>query len=533
MSDPRPEGPSGPVRAHPAFIAIRTLKYWRALVPAAIPFLLAGGQVPGPWRLPVVLGLIALALLLGPGLALLSWYRFSYELTGTELRVHEGLLFRKQTFIPGRRVHAVDISAGVLERLLGVVNVRVQTAGGGSSAPEAAIQDLTLGEAEALRTALLGMRQGDRQAGTAAPAGTFTGVAEQVAGQLNEVRGVLAGASAETSPPDFEYRLDLKGLLLAATTSGRTWLVLGAIAAFGSQALEIFGGDAVFERIGVLGVAAGVALAIAVVALSWVASVVSTLLMYSGFTVRRRGNRLEIERGLLEHQLVSLSLDRIQAVRVHQGFVRRIFGYCEVHVDTAGFAATGEDAKQGRTILHPFLRVSEAPGLMDRALPGFVEHPVLAGLPRRARARYVVRWTVPALLVALPVGALVPGGWGWAGLAVIVPAALAGFADHAASAWGLTGTTLVVRTGLLGVTTRYLPRRRIQAFAYSRNPFQRRARLASVHVSIVSGAAGQDVSLSHVGLEQAHEMQDWFDPGSRREQLGTQQLPVPPSPVAV
>jgi putative membrane protein len=497
---------------HKSFIALQTVKVWRQLVWIVV---VEVGLV-GSSRVPVylaLLGFVFLALIVGPGLATLRWYRFTYEVTARELHIHQGIVFRKQTFIPGRRVHAVDVSAGLVERVLGVVKVSVQTAGGSTGAPEAVIEGLTLGEAELLRGALLGMRStGARSEG----AQSYSDATEQLAAPLNEFRGLLAGESADAGEPDFEYRLDTKGLLLAAATSGRTWIVLGAGIGLGSQAIELFGGGAVFDRIGALGLVAGIAIAAGLIVLSWAAAALTTVSAYLGFTVRRRGDRLEIERGLVEHQVVSLSLDRIQAVRIHQGFVRRLFGYCEVHVDTAGFSAKGAEAQQTHTVLHPFVRLDDAPALIDGALPGFVDRPALTGLPRRAMVRYILRWAVPVTVPALLAGVLVPGGWGWFGLIGVWLAVFAGVADHSTAAWGLSRRTLALRTGLLSITVRYLPRRRLQTLAYSQDPLQRVTRLASVRAAIISGGSGRTVTLSHVDAAHAYAIRDWYDPGSQR-----------------
>lgn len=78
----------------------------------------------------VALGVMALIRLLSVGWAIVQLYGFTLERDGVELRTTRGLFTRVRATIPLARVQVVTVRQPALMRLLGRVEVRVQTAGG-------------------------------------------------------------------------------------------------------------------------------------------------------------------------------------------------------------------------------------------------------------------------------------------------------------------------------------------------------------------------------------------------------------------
>ncbi len=157
---------------------------------------------------------------------------------------------------------------------------------------------------------------------------------------------------------------------------------------------EVFGGG----RTTVLILLAAVVAAV-------VAGIVLTSLRLANFTLVRDGDRLRISRGLLAQRSGTIPVDRVQAVRVVQGWWRRMLGYCALEVEVAGISASN-DAER---MLFPLVRVdADAAGLVERALPELRWHPSpLSAVPAGAGRRYLtlpllIGVAMAALLVLLP-----------------------------------------------------------------------------------------------------------------------------------
>ena len=81
----------------------------------------------------------------------LSWKHLSYELLPEEFNLYSGILNKKRRHVPYQRVQSVNQQAGVLQRILGVCDVKIDTAGGASN-DAIMLKFVQTSEAEALRS---------------------------------------------------------------------------------------------------------------------------------------------------------------------------------------------------------------------------------------------------------------------------------------------------------------------------------------------------------------------------------------------
>lgn len=559
MSDPG-QIASGPHRVHASYVAVKSLRtikeFWVALLALAIPAIQGARELP-PGLSLLGLGVVfGLALLGIVGYAFASYRRFEWELTEGELHVRQGIIVRKHAHIPFSRIHSLDYRATIVDRALGIVTLRVETAGGSLKA-EAEIPALTLGEAEALRAEVFARKQGASAAGSPGmmsaldaanvPSGSGMPVATGTAtpapadlgqelGRLSEsARGAFSGAAADTTPIEFEYRLTTRELLIAGiTNSNSLLLVLAAIGGL-SQILGFIGLDdsilfdlaeGAARQLAALGVLVAVAVVIVALLLAWAISIAATAISYGGFVVRRRGGRIEAERGLLEHRFAGVGIDRIQSVKITQGVLRRMLGYSTVSlsiVSSLSGADKSGEAQQG-LVVHPLIKRSLADAFIADLLLEFSRAPRdLAPLPRRALRRSIFRH---AFWLALALAAIVVSFNLLAASALGVPTWLAPVIAVALLAPGLLGgylawktagsahddTMLVLRHGAFSLETQIVPRRKIQWAKASSSPFQRRADLGSFSVFIAAGVGGQAVGIGDLGADTAAELLEWAGP---------------------
>jgi len=147
-------------RVSPRLAAERRLVLAAVVVLALVALAVAGvaGLVPlGP-----VLGVAGLLLL---GAAWVSWgigrnaAHWGYAEREEELHITSGAYFRKLVVVPYGRMQYVDVQAGPLDQLFGIVKVRLHTASPGTSAR---IPGLPADEAARLRDRLTAL--GETQA---------------------------------------------------------------------------------------------------------------------------------------------------------------------------------------------------------------------------------------------------------------------------------------------------------------------------------------------------------------------------------
>lgn len=479
---------SEPRHLHPAAMIIAAIKTIRrslsAFVIPGVALLVSQGFDAGTIALVVFAALVVavFAALWG----FFSWRATTYEVAGGAFQLRQGVVQKNERTIPLDHVQSVDTVQGIIQRLFDVVEVRIETAGGGTSEPDASLAALARADAEALRREIEGSRKEPAEA-------------EEDAG-LAIIR-----------------QLGTRDLLLAGATSGQIGVALSLLAVASQVLDDILSEDLgrrILETFAPRSVTTALLYILILGLVAWLLAIAGTVLAYTGFMLSRDGEFLYIRRGLLERREATIPLARIQAVRVVEGPLRQPFGLASLRVESAGY---GEDAGVSTT-LFPLLPRSEIQGLLLVAAPEFAVDPPLNELPRRALRRYVLRSTVPVLLGAAGLFTVLAFDfvfWGLAALLLLVPAALYGWLRYREAGWALEDDRLVVRSRLLTRATAIAPRRRLQSRATVQSPLQRRASLATFQAKVASGGGGAELQIVDLGSEAAESLVESLGPGQR------------------
>jgi putative membrane protein len=649
----------GPHRIHPAFVIINAAQAvftilivgFFSLV-GGVSTLIANAEAFLAFALMLVL-LVVFALVLGLGIlfAYLYYKRFLWEITETDIHIYSGIIFKKQVHIPFKRVQSIDFNAPIVERILGLVKLKIETAGGASNRG-VIIPALKLNEAEALRAEVFARkrvsaqqqeasmrRQADalRAARASAPEGalgapgvpgalgtqgvdaprfdpqtgqplvvpqgapgvpgapgalgtpgadaprfdpqtgqplaaptaavaaataaaTIAATAPSVADsfvqgigdEAGSLRGIYADKFQEDAPVEYEYGLTAKELFLSALSGDQHIVVLMTLAGLVSQASGILnffdlGGlpDLIEGSVEVLAKQAFNSYVLPVIVFSSVALFLFTLIMgiiatavtYGGFKARRRGGRIEVERGLLARQYKSVAVTRVQAVEVRQGFIRRFIGYAELKLHTIDSGEAGSNQQEAQAVqtmglvIHPFVKLNRIPDILAGIAPEFSGRPLeseFKRLPKVALRRALVRrgvfpgllYALCALSVALPL-LLIPEVP--ASIATTISAAVGSLAlllfilhlidavlwyRHAAFVWN--PGILMIRQGGYSQTTTIIPRKKIQWAATRQNPFQRLSGVATISATTAAGVGGTTTRLRDLIREDADTFFDWM-----------------------
>ncbi len=505
-------------RTHPATVAVRTAQtLWQSGI--WLVGLLVFGTLGNERAIPVLIlaGIIAGVVLLIAGSRWISWWRFEYGIVGTDLLIEEGLFVRKRRTIPIARVHGVNVRADLFMRALGVVELVVQTAGGGANEPEAKIGAIRLDRAEELRNALLFE--------------TPDSVAQEPVdldpvGRIGDYRGAFGGAEVRGHEVLFEHKVPFRQLLLGEATSRRVPILFAVVVGIVGQFYEVLGQQFIDGTASRAAQFALPALMLLLAVLGLLLLVVATaigVVRNFEFTTRRYETRIEIEAGLLERRQVSIPVGRMQAVRIEASWLRHLLGLVAIEVDTAGLERGGQQSGQmtASKAMVPVARAADMTRLIHGLLPEAEVFPDTEGLATRALRFYILLPTVLTTITSLAV--VGPLSWfvyrpalPWAG-GLVVAVALITIGVRALQ-WrragiGTDDVALAIRSGLLGIKRVRLTRSRIQSLEVRQNPFQRRARLASLRTTSVSGSSRASYGVSHLDEAAALHIMRWYEDG--------------------
>ncbi len=425
----------------------------------------------------------------------LSWLRFTYRVVDGELHIEQGVFVRKNIYLSRERIQSIDIKAGVIQRLFGLVELEVKTAG--SSSKEAKISAITRERAEALKRELR-LRNGEEQA------------AEEPAAALPE--------------PDI-YRLTMRDLVVAACTSGSFGIALSIIGTIFSQIDQVISQEEMVQYLEAL-VPSGIStymvvyLVVLLVAVSWLLSFMGTLIKYYGFSLEVHEREMVIKQGLFERRQLTVPFNRIQAVRVREGVMRQPFGYASVIIESAGY---GEEGQQNNSsTLFPLLPKDEVAGFLREVVPDYAGGKLERYPPPRALRRYLTRMVLAALLLLLPVEWLLDVGY--YGFLLLVPALALGWLQYRAAGVGMLGETMMIRYRTLSKTTAIVNKKRIQAATLAQNPFQRRLELSTYRVKVASGSGGAEFKVRELEQQAGEACYRWVSPAGPERETGFEGL---------
>ncbi|MEF8813347.1 MAG: PH domain-containing protein [Halovenus sp.] len=376
--------------------------------------------------------------------------RYEYEVKPDTFDIQSGVVSRREREIPFERIQNVDIAQNVIQRTLGIAEVRLETAGGGSS--EARLRYVSRPEATRLQELISDRKREETE--------RDPGASDDILFELNRRELTILGLTSAN------FRL--LGLIVVGVS-----LVAPPVARQLSPSAEIL-------------LLLGPGVAVGALLLLWVASGLQSVLRYYGFRLLRHDEELRYQRGLLQRYTGTIPLAKVQTLMVRENVLARAVGYGSLVIETAGYAP-GQGSENVESAV-PIARRDRVFELVETIED--IDDVTLIRPPKRARLRYVARYTIAVGVFTGMLGVvhLVTGGlpsWSLAaGAAVLVPPA-------AHLKWTHLGyyydeDYVVTRSGFWTRRTTIVPYYRVQTVSNSQSIFQRRRDLGTLVVDTAS-----------------------------------------------
>ncbi len=318
-----------------------------------------------------------------------SYLCTTYELTPEIFYIRSGIINKKVMEIPVESVTSVNFSQNVLFQILDVFLIKIDTVSSISlTAPLFAFK-----KNDALEFQSLLMANRNRIIMSSA---TESEMSEQL-GYINNVGNVPAMDSGDPNvyiQEDYtiEHKAPIKSIILLGLLEKKLQYILLPLMPFiyilqivPDFIVDIFEFVAEDEQIGdyidffsdismsriswyvLLFAFIIIMVTIAIFYVSAVViSVVSFLVKYANFTIKKSDKSLRIEYGLLNKKAITLSNKKISGVVLKQSFLMRIFGYYTVEALVSGY---GDTQNEFKVILFPIGKKEEIESIVSFALP--------------------------------------------------------------------------------------------------------------------------------------------------------------------
>jgi putative membrane protein len=287
--------------------------------------------------------IVAVLTLVTIAVSLLSWLNTGYQVVGRELRIHEGLLWRRTRAIPLERLQTVEVVRSLPARLTGLAEVRLEVVGGDRT--EAPLAYLGMAEAAALRERLLRLA-GQIRTAPDRPA------AEPGGSPIHVVANQDLLLSQLLTPQTFSLPFGLF-LLLSQFFTEESWSFIAAASALTAMAGLLF-------------------------------QPIRRVIDDWGFELRRDDSGLRIRRGLVETRTQIVPLNRLQAVTATWPLLWRLAGWLRLHMAVAGYSGP-EQGEGERADLLPVGDPAAARRIVAETLGVDLDALPLTPPPKRAR----------------------------------------------------------------------------------------------------------------------------------------------------
>lgn len=422
---------------------------------------------------------------------IIKWWKFVYWFEENELRVEYGLFVKKKRYIPFERIQSLNYKEGIFHRMLGLVQVKVETAGSKDAKAEAELTAVTKHAADQIEAE---MRK-----------------AKNKISLQNEASGEEQSQEIlQQEEVEIIHQMTTKSIFILATTSGAIGVVVSGVVAVLSQVSEfipyekIFDELAAFVKVGVLLIALTVFL---LFVLAWLVSVVITFFNYFDFKVSREHDKLIVTRGLLEKKRVTIPLNRVQAIRIVENPFRQWFGYATVVLESAG----GGSGEKDRTMtLFPLIKKGEEVEPLMDLFPEYDFTPDFKKAPKKARPffyRLHFWWVIPVAVACsyyfYPYGLFA---------ILLVPLLIGlGVWQHQTVGFAIKEKQLTMRFRNISRVTVYMRKHRIQALMKRQSYFQKRKQVATVQATVMSGISGATSWVHSIEEKEADAILTWYE----------------------
>jgi len=420
--------------------------------------------------IPVGLGALAI---LG---AIVSHLVTRFGIVNGSLIVVKKGLWRMERTIPLERIQNVQVTQSLLERILKIATLKVETASG--SGVEASLKSLSVADAEHIKQELL--------------------------------RTNVSSATAAPSTPPTIYKAEFKDIALAGALQNRALIVMAAILGVLGQGMDI--PKVVFnalERSGIASAAErhpammGFVMFVGTllfIVFGWLLSIGYAVFIYYGFKVVRTERGIQVSYGLVNTVQTVIPIKRVQSIQTRATWLFKLFGYCQLYAQSiAGHTAgQGQQVATGQTLIAPICRPHVLRTLIRLINPTLdVDKVVFLASDRYMLTRSLVRLCVSfgllsigvlGLSMRLPISMFL-GSFGILVAGLFAFGIVGSILSYRRQGYAQTNDAFMVCSGTLGQNVTMIPIGNVQSVSLESSWFQRRRNLVDLHVMTPVSAA--------------------------------------------
>jgi putative membrane protein len=398
-----------PTRQSYLGVIVYMIRNFRALTTLLISLVAVAAAAPIFWT---IVGIAIIPLLIIFAIFAYWQYRnFTFHIEEDKLIIHKGVLVKDRKSVPIERIQSIQVTKNVIQRLLGLVALKVDTAG--SRGNELEIPALEKDRADALRDLLYEKKEA---------------LLESEIIEETELADEPNTEKPKPKKPDEEkgrvlVKLGLFDLLKVGLTENHLksgFLAIAFVFGYASQYQELLEEylegyvDTYASQVADAGLAFALSLLVVYAIFSVILSLLRAILKFWELKAVLKSEAVEISSGLLQRNESRIPKKKIQYIQWETNPLRRIAGYESATIKPSN--SVGEVANK-QTIEIPALKIKESAYLATGVFPGAAQpENFIEGDPWA----YARLYSIFGFIIFAPIAVLLYFQFSYVGISVIL-----------------------------------------------------------------------------------------------------------------
>ncbi|WP_165822689.1 PH domain-containing protein [Paenibacillus montanisoli] len=471
-------------RLHPSIIIFGIIRKLVAIVILSIIYLLLHQNYMSSLS-SIAKTILAISIVFSLMRSYLFWKNFTYIFEDDLLIINSGMLFKSSRVIALHQIRNIDLRVSLLQRLFGVVELRMDAEGG---------------EKESLLK--------------------FAAVTRN---EVERIKSLLRYQEKENS-------IVWKQFLTPIFVYGITTLKVGYVSSFlmfcyfqfdfldnSSFVLQVEEWLRTFDMPQRIGAIAAIFMLV-----SWMISVFFALFRFYRLRVYITGDSLQIKKGLVNTHTTTIKMKDLAAIRVEENILRQLFGLCTVYLDSI---SGGNEDESNSTILIPLIRKKILSRTLQTYFPTW-DFTLISPIGNPAD-KNLFRSPKRSMLSFCILKCMLLGGCGLLTIQLPIPPSYVSLmlllSVSISLIWGslqykdvvintFQRNQLSFSTRFINKTTVFMGRHCIQQMVYRQNFIQSHNHLCTIMFTVRTSAFKTRYKVKHIDEKNASIINAWFSP---------------------
>lgn len=477
-------------KQHPYFLLSKIFSSIKELILAFV--VLIGAALSKSKNEKMVILALFLVVIIIIAITIISWKNNVYSFDENSMSIREGVIKRKSRDIPSDKIHTMDIDSKFIQRLFGIVTLRIDTASGGKEAEVCLV--LSKNEAENIKKVLFN---------------------ECIKENEKEEKAQIQQKCEKFLIKNNQYKATIIDLVITAMTSKYILGGIFFIFALYGKINDMLPKDVRnrvndFEDRSAEGIIASKSIKIiivfilAVIVITFIISVIATVIRYYDFTVTRINNKINITYGLLDKKSVIIPVHRIQSVSIVEGMLKKPFDAVTINVQSIGY---GKE-KGESTMLCPLLKKNKIDKFFKEVLTEITPEFEFSHSSKKSFIGYLMRNGLVPLLIGIFIAYRFK--YGYLSFIVAFLFFLLGYYKYKSTGICIKENELIMQFRILAKYVVIMPKKNIQSVTKTQNVFQKRNNLVNIKAAVQGELVQEEHTIKGMNESEFEKLQKWM-----------------------